>query len=53
MILLMSALVTLALLVLAYRIRCAVSPYGARGRRRLLYWARGWWRGDQSVARDE
>lgn len=42
----------LLLAALAYRIRCAISPFGRRGRRRVLYWARGWWRGDQARNRE-
>jgi len=43
----------LLLAALAYRIRCAISPFGSKGRRRLLYWRRTWWSGGQSVSRDE
>lgn len=42
-----------ALLLVAYRVRCAWSPYGTRGRRRGYYWARGWWRGEQAQNRDD
>lgn len=50
---LLGIVVVLVLLAVAYRIRCAWSPYGSRGRRRGFYWVRGWWRGDQAVARDD
>lgn len=43
----------LLLAALAYRVRCAISPFGRKGRRRLLYWRRSWWNGGQTVARDE
>lgn len=47
-------LAVLGLLLLgAYRVRCAWSPYGSRGRRRGFYWVRGWWRGEQAQNRDE
>ena len=42
----------LVLAVLAYRVRCAISPFGRRGRRRVYYWAGGWWRGDQARNRE-
>ncbi|AEA23111.1 hypothetical protein Psed_0857 [Pseudonocardia dioxanivorans CB1190] len=45
--------VALLLLTTLYVARAAWSPYGGRGRRRLLHWARGWWRGDQAENRDE
>ncbi|WP_158703338.1 hypothetical protein [Pseudonocardia dioxanivorans] len=45
--------VALLLFAAVYLARTAWSPYGARGRRRLVHWARGWWRGDQAENRDE
>ncbi|GAA1877710.1 hypothetical protein GCM10009836_68880 [Pseudonocardia ailaonensis] len=51
--LILTALALLLLAALAYQVRCAISPFGKHGRRRLIYWGRGWWRGEQSVARDE
>jgi hypothetical protein len=50
------ALILLALLaaaVAAYRVRCAWAPFTTRGRRRLLYWRRTWWAGEQAQNRDE
>jgi hypothetical protein len=43
----------LALALAAYRIRCAWSPFTARGRRRVLYWRRTWWSGGQAENRDD
>jgi hypothetical protein len=50
------ALIALALLTAAvavYRVRCAWAPFTTRGRRRLLYWRRSWWAGEQAENRDE
>lgn len=48
-------LIVAALLVLAalYLAHSAWTPFGSRGRRRLIQWARGWWRGDQAENRSE
>ena len=46
-------LAALALLVVGYRIRCAISPFTAKGRRRAPYWLRGWWRGEQARNRGD
>lgn len=37
----------------AYGARAAWAPFTHRGRRRGVYWARGWWRGQQAQNRDE
>lgn len=46
-------LAVVLVLVGAYRARAAWSPFGRRGRRRGLYWLRGWWAGEQAQNRDE
>jgi len=43
----------LALGVIAYRVRAAWDPFTSNGRRRSIYWLRGWWRGEQAQNRDE
>jgi hypothetical protein len=53
MVLALIALGALLLLAATYRIRAAWSPFTTHGRRRVVYWARGWWRGDQAQNRDE
>lgn len=52
---LVALLILAALLLLGaiYRIRAAWKPFTTHGRRRVLYWGRGWWRGDQAQNRDE
>ncbi|MFR9807079.1 hypothetical protein ACL02T_33000 [Pseudonocardia sp. RS010] len=47
------AAASLLLALTAYRIRAAWDPFTSRGRRRAVYWLRGWWRGDQAENRDE
>lgn len=50
----LALILAVALLAAAgiYRARCAWSPYGTRGRRRAVYWLRGWWSGDNAENRD-
>lgn len=50
-----AVLIVAALLVFAvvYRVRAAWKPFTTRGRRRVLYWGRGWWRGEQAQNRGE
>lgn len=42
-----------ALLYGVYRVRAAWSPFTSHGRRRVIYWGRSWWAGDQAENRDE
>lgn len=45
--------VAFALIAVAYRIMCAISPFTSKGRRRAFYWGRGWWRGDNAQNRGD
>lgn len=53
MILALTLVALVVVLSAAYRVRAAWSPYGTHGRRRAIHWFRGWWRGDNAVARNE
>jgi len=53
MILALLAVAALLLIAVIYRVRSAWAPFTTHGRRRALYWGRGWWRGDQAQNRDE
>lgn len=45
--------VALLLAIGVYRVRCAWKPFTTNGRRRMLYWRRTWWAGEQAQNRDE
>lgn len=46
-------LAALAALYGWYRLRCAWAPFTTKGRRRVLYWGRGWWSGQNAENRDD
>jgi len=39
--------------VIVYRARAAWAPFTTHGRRRGVYWLRGWGRGEQAENRDD
>lgn len=53
MVLALVVLVALLLLAAVYVARALWDPFTTRGRRRVLWWARGWWHGEQAENRDD